>query len=168
MAEKMYGGSGDKDFGHSFFPSPDFLSPSSGLTDPPISGQRRGPSPAPASFLSALNSPFEAMACADDTSPMPMGSLLEPFMKKRGFEENEVSGDRRFKRMMKNRESAARSRDRRLAYTFELEKKKSLLTEENAKLRRVLQGQELFSAAATIEAKAPRKRNLCRSLSALF
>ncbi|KAI3437029.1 BZIP domain-containing protein, partial [Psidium guajava] len=44
--------------------------------------------------------------------------------------------ERRKKRMIKNRESAARSRARRQAYTHELEHKVMRLEEENARLRR--------------------------------
>ncbi|XAR64214.1 hypothetical protein NMG60_11024471 [Bertholletia excelsa] len=47
--------------------------------------------------------------------------------------------DRRHKRMMKNRESAARSRARKQAYTNELENKVGHLLKENAKLRRQLE-----------------------------
>ncbi|XP_062111839.1 ABSCISIC ACID-INSENSITIVE 5-like protein 2 isoform X2 [Humulus lupulus] len=48
----------------------------------------------------------------------------------------EKTVERRQKRMIKNRESAARSRARRQAYTHELENKVSRLEEENEKLRR--------------------------------
>lgn len=48
----------------------------------------------------------------------------------------EKSVERRQKRMIKNRESAARSRARKQAYTHELENKVSLLEEENERLKR--------------------------------
>lgn len=48
----------------------------------------------------------------------------------------ERSNERRKKRMIKNRESAARSRARKQAYTNELENKIALLEEENERLRR--------------------------------
>lgn len=48
----------------------------------------------------------------------------------------EKSVERRQKRMIKNRESAARSRARKQAYTHELEHKVSRLEEENERLRR--------------------------------
>ncbi|OQU92682.1 hypothetical protein SORBI_3001G388300 [Sorghum bicolor] len=48
----------------------------------------------------------------------------------------ERSNERRKKRMIKNRESAARSRARKQAYTNELENKISQLEEENERLRR--------------------------------
>ncbi|CAM0872977.1 unnamed protein product [Alopecurus aequalis] len=47
----------------------------------------------------------------------------------------EKTVERRKKRMIKNRESAARSRARKQAYTNELENKISLLEEENDRLR---------------------------------
>ncbi|KAM0875263.1 hypothetical protein ACQ4PT_036947 [Festuca glaucescens] len=47
----------------------------------------------------------------------------------------EKTVERRKKRMIKNRESAARSRARKQAYTNELENKISLLEEENERLR---------------------------------
>ncbi|CAK9180830.1 unnamed protein product [Ilex paraguariensis] len=48
----------------------------------------------------------------------------------------EKTVERRQKRMIKNRESAARSRARKQAYTHELENKVSLLEEENERLKR--------------------------------
>ncbi|XP_009598746.1 ABSCISIC ACID-INSENSITIVE 5-like protein 2 isoform X2 [Nicotiana tabacum] len=48
----------------------------------------------------------------------------------------EKSVERRQKRMIKNRESAARSRARKQAYTHELENKVSWLEEENERLKR--------------------------------
>ncbi|XP_055809119.1 ABSCISIC ACID-INSENSITIVE 5-like protein 2 [Solanum dulcamara] len=51
-----------------------------------------------------------------------------------GVAENSV--ERRQKRMIKNRESAARSRARKQAYTHELENKVSWLEEENERLKR--------------------------------
>ncbi|XP_062192583.1 bZIP transcription factor TRAB1-like isoform X2 [Phragmites australis] len=48
-----------------------------------------------------------------------------------------TGGDRRRERMIKNRESAARSRARRHAYTNELEKEVSLLREENEQLKKL-------------------------------
>ncbi|XP_020202775.1 bZIP transcription factor 27 isoform X2 [Cajanus cajan] len=47
-----------------------------------------------------------------------------------------ASGDTRNVRLMKNRESAARSRARKQAYEFELRQKIKQLQEENARLRR--------------------------------
>ncbi|KEH21752.1 basic leucine zipper transcription factor [Medicago truncatula] len=61
------------------------------------------------------------------------------FGKKFGEEPDISPGERRNKRMIKNRESAARSRARKqemIAYTIELEQQVQLLEEENARLRR--------------------------------
>ncbi|MCD9638474.1 hypothetical protein HAX54_022473 [Datura stramonium] len=66
--------------------------------------------------------------------------------------ENNSAGDRRNQRMIKNRESAARSR---VAYTNELEMEVAHLVEENARLKK--QQQQLRLAAAD---QVP-KRTLC-------
>ncbi|KAB1223212.1 ABSCISIC ACID-INSENSITIVE 5-like protein 2 [Morella rubra] len=55
----------------------------------------------------------------------------------------EKTVERRQKRMIKNRESAARSRARRQAYTHELENKVSRLEEENDRLKRQKKKKEL-------------------------
>ncbi|XP_022145433.1 protein FD-like [Momordica charantia] len=88
-----------------------------------------------------------------------------PFAKKRVPDSDchANSGDRRQKRMIKNRESAARSRARKQAYTNELELEVAHLMEENAKLRR--QQEELRAAAA---AQVPRKHRLQRTSTAPF
>ncbi|KAG2585605.1 protein FD-like [Panicum virgatum] len=66
-------------------------------------------------------------------------------------------GDRRRERKMKNRESAARSRLRRMAYVSELEKEVSLLRAEKEELAKLCQ--ELKEAAADeAPASAPGKR----------
>ncbi|XP_019177434.1 PREDICTED: bZIP transcription factor 27-like [Ipomoea nil] len=56
------------------------------------------------------------------------------------------SGDRRHKRMIKNRESAARSRARKQAYTNQLEQEVTQLAKENCRLKKQLQ--QLSSGAA--------------------
>ncbi|PPD69899.1 hypothetical protein GOBAR_DD33217 [Gossypium barbadense] len=81
----------------------------------------------PISDLSNMNCPFEALA-----SP----SGLACFDKKRFQDPDNNSGDRRHKRMIKNRESAARSRARKQVYTNELELEVAHLMEENARLKR--------------------------------
>ncbi|XP_020599958.1 protein FD-like [Phalaenopsis equestris] len=75
-----------------------------------------------------------------------------------------ISGDgRRHKRMIKNRESAARSRARKQAYTNELELQIAHLTQENAKLKK--QNEELREAMA---AEHPNRKVLQRTSTAPF
>lgn len=64
--------------------------------------------------------------------------------------------------MMKNRESAARSRARKQAYTNELELEIAHLQEENARLKR--QQEKLLSAPTQL----PKKNTIQRSLEAPF
>ncbi|KAJ8770342.1 hypothetical protein K2173_014952 [Erythroxylum novogranatense] len=95
-----------------------------------------------------------------------MGSLLDTQTPGR---KRVASGDvvektveRRQKRMIKNRESAARSRARKQAYTNELEIKVSQLEEENQRLRRQ---QETEKALPCVAPPEPRHR-LRRTASA--
>ncbi|XP_038974031.1 bZIP transcription factor 27-like [Phoenix dactylifera] len=74
-----------------------------------------------------------------------------------------IGGDRRHKRMIKNRESAARSRARKQAYTTELELEVAHLVEENAKLKKQLEELRLAMAA-----QLPNRIALKRSSSAPF
>ncbi|KAG8660041.1 protein FD [Manihot esculenta] len=108
----------------------------------------------PVSNFSSFNSSLEAL---DSSSGMPS------FGKKRVQESDNSSGDRRHKRMIKNRESAARSRARKQAYTTELELEVRHLMEENARLKR--QQGELYLAAA---AQLPKKHTLHRTSTAPF
>uniref|UniRef100_A0A7C8Z7I3 BZIP domain-containing protein n=1 Tax=Opuntia streptacantha TaxID=393608 RepID=A0A7C8Z7I3_OPUST len=79
---------------------------------------------------------------------------------------DDSGGDPRYKRMMKNRESAARSRARRQAYTTELEREVAQLVEENGKLKEQLQQKLLLSVPA--EKEIPKKQTHTRSLTAPF
>nr|BAC65866.1 bZIP transcription factor [Arabidopsis thaliana]BAC65871.1 bZIP transcription factor [Arabidopsis thaliana] len=99
----------------------------------------------------AFNTSFEAL--------VPSSS----FGKKRGQDSNEGSGNRRHKRMIKNRESAARSRARKQAYTNELELEVAHLQAENARLKRQ---QDQLKMAAAIQ--QPKKNTLQRSSTAPF
>ncbi|KAE8736161.1 Detected protein of unknown function [Hibiscus syriacus] len=92
-----------------------------------------------------------------DSSP-----VFPTFGRKRAPEINEKSNDMRHKRMMKNRESAARSRARKQAYTTELELEVAHLKEENAKLKR--QQEKSLSAPD----QPPKKTTLSRTLTAPF
>ncbi|KAB2096498.1 hypothetical protein ERO13_A01G109700v2 [Gossypium hirsutum] len=82
--------------------------------------------------------------------------------RKKGQENEENSDDPRHKRKIKNRESAARSRARKQAYTNELELEVARLLEENAKLRR--QQDKLLASPRQI----PKRNTLCRTLTAPF
>ncbi|XP_022740721.1 protein FD-like [Durio zibethinus] len=108
----------------------------------------------PISNLSTFNCPFEGLASS---------SSLASFGKKKVQESDSSSGDRRHKRMIKNRESAARSRARKQAYTNELELEVAHLMEENARLKR--QQEQLRVAAA---AQLSKKRTLQRTSTAPF
>lgn len=66
--------------------------------------------------------------------------------------------ERRQKRMIKNRESAARSRARKQAYTNELENKVSRLEEENARLRRQMELDRLLHDAPLPQPKLKLRR----------
>eukprot|EP01018_Ginkgo_biloba_P026165 Gb_11735 [translate_table: standard] len=72
------------------------------------------------------------------SSPMMGTSSNSPFYGKKRGSENMIDKtmQRRQKRMIKNRESAARSRARKQAYTNELENEVTELKEENARLKR--------------------------------
>ena len=76
--------------------------------------------------------------------PPLMGTLsdTQTTARKRGVPEDRIEKtvERRQKRMIKNRESAARSRARKQAYTNELENKISRLEEENERLRKLKVG----------------------------
>ncbi|XP_057971159.1 protein FD [Malania oleifera] len=101
-----------------------------------------------------FDGPFDVLASS---------SGMFPFGNKRFPETDGSSGDRRHKRMIKNRESAARSRARKQAYTNELEREVAHLMEENARLRR--QQEQLYLAAAT---QLPKKPTLQRTSTAPF
>ncbi|KAM7521244.1 hypothetical protein LguiB_020206 [Lonicera macranthoides] len=92
------------------------------------------------------------------------GTLHSFTNKRRAESEEDQSADGRFKRMIKNRESAARSRDRKHAYTYELELEVARLKKENAKMRRQ---QEMLCLPAP-PAELPKKPTLCRTLTAPF
>ncbi|PKA46161.1 Protein FD [Apostasia shenzhenica] len=74
--------------------------------------------------------------------------------------------DRRQKRMIKNRESAARSRARKQAYTNELELEVAQLAEENARLKR--QHEQLKMAMAAHQTASKRTTAPHRASSAPF
>ncbi|KAL6614296.1 hypothetical protein ACP70R_036566 [Stipagrostis hirtigluma subsp. patula] len=95
------------------------------------------------------------------TSPM-MGALSDSTTpgRKRGASGDVVDKlvERRQKRMIKNRESAARSRARKQAYTNELENKVSRLEEENERLKRQKELEKILFAVAPPEPKYQLRR----------
>ncbi|CAL4946890.1 unnamed protein product [Urochloa decumbens] len=95
------------------------------------------------------------------TSPM-MGALSDSPTpsRKRGAPGDVVDKlmERRQKRMIKNRESAARSRARKQAYTNELENKVSILEEENERLKRQKELEKILFSAPTPEPKYQLRR----------
>ncbi|XP_038722175.1 protein FD-like [Tripterygium wilfordii] len=110
-----------------------------------------------ASNGSAFTNPFDALGSSNG---------LPCFGKKRVRESDNSSVDRRHKRMIKNRESAARSRSRKQAYMNELELEVAQLMEENARLKS--QQEQLCLAAAAAAAQIPKKHTLHRTSTAPF
>lgn len=96
-----------------------------------------------------------------------MGTAARPLSPGRKREAGEVGSDKmtdnRKKRMIKNRESAARSRARKQAYTNELENKICLLEAENGRLKKQ---KEL--ASVVVVAQPELKYKLRRTRSATF
>ncbi|XVE79267.1 hypothetical protein DITRI_Ditri14bG0044000 [Diplodiscus trichospermus] len=95
-------------------------------------------------FTQAITIMGESSNCAEDGNGI--NSLLEPAAlqnKKRIIDgPPEVVVERRQRRMIKNRESAARSRARKQAYTVELELELNQLKQENAKLKQLVEENE--------------------------
>jgi hypothetical protein len=94
------------------------------------------PPPLPPTALS-LSSTLEAtyLGGSSSTSSDDPAGMIFPFAPVlRMTMETSCDGDRRRRRMIKNRESAARSRARRQAYTNELELALAQLRQENAML----------------------------------
>ncbi|KAE9585593.1 putative transcription factor bZIP family [Lupinus albus] len=85
----------------------------------------------------------------------------------------ELAVERRQRRMLKNRESAARSRARRQAYTVELEAELGILKQENDKLKEILseaerkRKQEIFHRKQSTQAqkRTEKMRAIRRSVS---
>ncbi|XP_019709678.1 bZIP transcription factor 27 [Elaeis guineensis] len=73
---------------------------------------------------------------------------------------NGNAADQRKKRLIKNREAAARSRARKQAYTQELEEEVAHLLDENRKLQ--------YEMSLAVEAPQPTKRTLQRASTAPF
>ncbi|XP_042392556.1 protein FD-like [Zingiber officinale] len=103
-----------------------------------------------------------SISCDFSAVPPRPAALFSLCSRKRSTTETHPGGaDRHQKRMIKNRESAARSRARKQAYTIELEMEVSHLQEENAKLKK--QNEELMKNQETVTKSALR-----RTSTALF
>ncbi|XP_074369443.1 bZIP transcription factor 27-like [Apium graveolens] len=128
---------------------------------------------------------FNLNSCPDFTFDQPNSSNALPFeeftsnssSKKRHTDQDENMVDRRYKRMIKNRESAARSRARKQAYRFELEGEVAILKEENRRLKERQKLQLRLEEASQLATKphtlcrtstAPSKHKLCRTSTAPF
>ncbi|KAK8512578.1 hypothetical protein V6N13_082881 [Hibiscus sabdariffa] len=125
--------------------------------------------PPPSAILLSLNSGSDnpsrqnpAVLKAVATQSFGSYPSFPCFCNEKGQDNSENSEDRQHKRKMKNRESAARSRARKQAYTHELELKVAQLLEENAKLRR--QQDKILAAPNQL----PKRNTLCRTLTAPF
>ncbi|URD87835.1 bZIP transcription factor [Musa troglodytarum] len=95
--------------------------------------------------------------------PSPTGLFTFRSRKQRLRENPTVGVDRRLQRLIKNRESAARSRARKQAYTNELELEVSHLKEENAKLKK-----QYVELRLAMNNQLPKRNTLKRSCSASF
>ncbi|KAF5750344.1 bZIP transcription factor bZIP7 [Tripterygium wilfordii] len=98
-------------------------------------------------------SPSSLMGTLSDTQSAAGRKRAAP-----GGDVVEKTVERRHKRMIKNRESAARSRARKQAYTHELEIKVSCLEEENEILRRQSELDKVLPSAPPIEPKHQLRR----------
>ncbi|CAO2840330.1 unnamed protein product [Amaranthus hypochondriacus] len=91
----------------------------------------------PAGSPAALSSDGLARSNGDSSSVSPVPYMFNGGLKgRRGLGSVDKVAERRQRRMIKNRESAARSRARKQAYTMELEQEVQKLKEENQELRK--------------------------------
>ncbi|XP_022880468.1 bZIP transcription factor 27-like isoform X3 [Olea europaea var. sylvestris] len=118
------------------------------------------PPPPPATLLTLNSSPDQLNFFGNSDSRRQSSGASG---NKRLAVSDNNSRERRDKRMMKNRESATRSRARKQAYINELDLEVASLLKENARLLK--QQQQLYLAAA---AKLPKMPTLKRTLSAPF
>ncbi|XP_068646285.1 protein FD-like [Aristolochia californica] len=113
------------------------------------------------------SNPFKNLYGGNFNASFGTTSLASPFdvlqsslPKRRMTESAEKCADRRLKRMIKNRDSAARSRARKQAYTGELEQEVANLMEENVRLKKQQQQQQGRLAGS---GHLSQRRSLCRT-----
>ncbi|XP_027346523.1 G-box-binding factor 4-like isoform X2 [Abrus precatorius] len=137
----------------------DFLTKAGAVRDEDVGGVLP-PSPSPSPF------PLPPPAEASSSSVEPFGNAPSPSVgkpKRRAVEEPlDKAALQKQRRMIKNRESAARSRERKQAYTSELEYLVHQLEQENARLL----SEELMECIIPIEEKTKPKEKLRRINSA--
>ncbi|XP_018483470.1 ABSCISIC ACID-INSENSITIVE 5-like protein 3 [Raphanus sativus] len=113
--------------------------------------QHQGFMPYPVCDMQEMVSPTSfVMGGLSDTPPQAHGRKR---VASSGGEFVERIVERKQKRMIKNRESASRSRARKQAYTQELEIKVSSLEEENQKLRRLMEVEKILPSEPPPEPK---------------
>ncbi|KAL5735257.1 hypothetical protein ACOSP7_033118 [Xanthoceras sorbifolium] len=124
------------------------------------------PQPLPIGTGAVMDVAYPENQVALSSSLMGTSSDTQTLGRKRGPPDEiiEKTVERRQKRMIKNRESAARSRARKQAYTNELENKVSRLEEENERLRK---RKELEKMLPSVPPPEP-KYQLRRTSSATF
>lgn len=117
--------------------------------------------------LPVVSSPIMEAAYPDTQMAMVVSPLIGNLssdtmtpQRKRGAPVDvvEKTVERRQKRMIKNRESAARSRARKQAYTHELENKISRLEEENERLKKLKEVEKVIPCAPPPEPKYQLRR----------
>ncbi|KAG9145972.1 hypothetical protein Leryth_015610 [Lithospermum erythrorhizon] len=104
----------------------------------------------------------------DLTSVSPVPYMFNGGFRGRKSSTLERTVERRQRRMIKNRESAARSRARKQAYTTELEAEVAKLKEENQKLmkkRAEMMEMQKNQVLEMINQPAPKRRSLSRTLT---
>lgn len=141
------------------YPQPQFPHPQQNMIGVYMPGQPM-PQPLPMGPSSVMDVTYPDNQVAL-SSPL-MGALSDTQApgRKRVSQEDmiEKTVERRQKRMIKNRESAARSRARKQAYTNELENKVSRLEEENERLRKRKELEKMLPSAPPPEPKYQLRR----------
>lgn len=141
------------------YPQPQYQHPQQNLMGIYMPGHNMG-HPLHMGAGSALDVPFAEIPVALPSPMMGPLSDTQTSGRKRGTPDDmiEKTVERRQKRMIKNRESAARSRARKQAYTHELENKVSRLEEENELLRKQKELESMLPCAPPPEPKYQLRR----------